>query len=361
MKKTSLAVLAVLCLLLVYGCGFNPPLIMEKDVNCSDGAVPVLKSGQKIKVLCWNVQYMAGKKYFFFYDDVDPKTGKMIGPDMRPSSANIAITIDEVARVIKEENPDIIFLQELDDGSSRTDNKDQLKILLKKISEEYKCSSEAFYHKSMFIPHPKIMGSIGMKLSTISKYQMTTARRFQLALKRANDFASRVAARFDLKRAALETRHPVEGGKDFIVLNTHFSAFAQGEDTLKRQVELIKDLLTQYNTDGNPWVFGGDTNLLAPGPSYDRLEDNYYYQKDSELKILTDSFAMFPSLEDVDGPDREKFFTMYPNHGKSPGPDRTIDFVFYSGNVKTSAKRVIQKGTLDISDHLPIVMDITLP
>jgi len=120
---------------------------------------------------------MAGKNYVFFYDLLDNS-----GPDGRPSPEDIAKTLKEVARIIQDENPDVILLQEVDDGAKRTDYEDQLASLLPLLPKEYACYASAFYWKASFVPHPRIMGAAGMKLSTISKYKMTEAVRHQLAL-----------------------------------------------------------------------------------------------------------------------------------------------------------------------------------
>lgn len=331
---------------------FDPPEIQEEQVVCP-AAAPAVKAGQTIKILCWNVQYMAGKTYVFFYDVLDGS-----GPDKRPSPEDIAKTIDEVARIINEENPDVVLLQEVDDGSKRTDNQDQLALLLEKISPDYACHASAFYHKASFIPHTKIWGSVGMKLSTISKYRMSTAARHQLALK--EEFW--LKKKYDLKRAVLETRLPVEGGEDVIVMNTHLSAFAQGQTTMQEQVKKIKELLDRYAAAGHGCIIGGDFNLLPPGISYSTLPGKFqaYYQEETELGVLTDVYPSVPSVEDANGPDREKWFTHYPNNPDATGPDRTIDYVLYTPGLLAGKRFVRQHDTLHISDHLPIIVEFAV-
>lgn len=106
---------------------------------------------------------MAGKNYTFFFED---------GADTRPSRQHINLTNAAVARIINDENPDIILLQEMDDGASRTDNQDQLARLLPLISKDYACSTGAYYWKSDYVLHPAIMSSVGLKLITLSKYKI---------------------------------------------------------------------------------------------------------------------------------------------------------------------------------------------
>jgi predicted extracellular nuclease len=129
----TILVLVVAFFTWVYFATYHPSNVQQETVNCGENA-PTLKAGQQLKVLSWNVQYMAGKGYVFFYDLLDNS-----GPDTRPSKDSISLTIKEVARIITRENPDIILLQEIDEGAARTDQEDQLKRLLGLINKDYQC------------------------------------------------------------------------------------------------------------------------------------------------------------------------------------------------------------------------------
>ena len=337
-------------LLLIYLLNYFPADV--EKMNIINTKKRTLSKGDEIKILCWNIQFMAGKDYVFFYDLLDGS-----GPDEKPSKGSISKTITEVARIIEEENPDIILLQEIDDGSKRTNYEDQLKRLLSLISKEYISHSSAFYHKSYFVPHPRIMGAVGMKLSTISKFNIKSSLRHQLQLKPD----SWIKRQFDLKRTVLETRFEVNGSKELIVFNTHLSAFSQGTDTLKKQVEQIYHLLKTNSDNGYKWVIGGDFNLLPVKKSYDNLRENeqQYYNIESELAILTERYASVPSLENAESLD-PKWYTHFPNNPDIKAPDRIIDYFFYSNNVKLIENKVRQRGTQKISDHFPIIIKIKI-
>ena len=90
---------------------FHPDDLEDVAVSSPEDA-PVLQKGQRIKILTWNVQYMAGKNYVFFYDLLDGS-----GKDERPSTKDIAKTFEEVVRIINDEAPDIILIQEIDEGA----------------------------------------------------------------------------------------------------------------------------------------------------------------------------------------------------------------------------------------------------
>jgi hypothetical protein len=63
-------------------------------------AAPALVPGQALKVMTWNVQYLAGKRYVF-WNDLDGRATMK-----RPLLDDMAFSLDEVARVIRDEQPD---------------------------------------------------------------------------------------------------------------------------------------------------------------------------------------------------------------------------------------------------------------
>jgi endonuclease/exonuclease/phosphatase family metal-dependent hydrolase len=156
---------------------------------------------------------------------------------------------------------------------------------------------------------------------------------------------------------------PVEDYKDLKVLNTHLDAFAQGTDTLEKQVQEIESILENNDKEGHPWVIGGDFNLLPPGRAYDLLgeEEKKSYRKETEIESLFKKYQAVPSLEEVNGADPEKWFTHFPNNPDITKPDRTIDYIFLSSDIKLGKHHIRQDDTLGISDHLPVVVGFELP
>lgn len=51
-------------LVLIYSITYHPNQAEPANILCSENA-PILKADSKIKLLVWNVQYLAGKKEFF--------------------------------------------------------------------------------------------------------------------------------------------------------------------------------------------------------------------------------------------------------------------------------------------------------
>jgi endonuclease/exonuclease/phosphatase family metal-dependent hydrolase len=344
---------ALLLFVLAWFAAYRPHDVESMGVTCLNHA-PILQPGRKIKVLSWNVQYMAGKSYVFYYDILDGS-----GPDERPSAKDIETTLDEVARVIKDEDPDVVLLQEVDDGAGRTDYQDQLALLLKRLPSDYACQASAFYWKALFVPHPRIMGKVGMKLSVLSKYKIRDAVRHRLPTMPDSFLVSL----FSLKRAVLEVRLPVKNRSDLVVMNTHLDAFAQGTDTMERQVQRVGEILSGLTDEGAAWILGGDFNLLPPGKGYGRLdkEQKAYFKPESEIAPLFEAYRAVPGLDEVNGPDHARWYTHFSNDPRVKAPDRTIDYLFMSKKLSLGEHAVRQHDTLKISDHLPVVAVIEVP
>jgi endonuclease/exonuclease/phosphatase family metal-dependent hydrolase len=351
----ALALLIALIGGLIYNVTWHPARHERMPVSCNarDAGPPILMPGQALKVMTWNIQYLAGKRYVFWYDMPDGS-----GPDERPTADDIAYNLDEVARVIRDEQPDVVLLQEVNDGAKNTDYTNQLALLQERVTDLYPCSTEAFYWKSDFVPDRHIYGSVGMKLATLSRYQMDKAERLQLPSPNGN----LIGRQFEPKRALLVSDLPLRDGGHLAVVNTHLGDFKPGDDTLQRQVAATTQLLDTFEQAGTLWISGGDFNLLPQG-QYQRLpaEQLEQYAPDSELHALWDKYPMIPSNDDTNGEDRRKWYTRFPNDPRLSGPDRTLDYLFYSPKLKRVDAQVRQADTLLISDHLPVIGRFLLP
>ncbi|MGU3346228.1 endonuclease/exonuclease/phosphatase family protein [Pseudomonas monsensis] len=335
---------------LMFSLTWRPDARETLPVSCTTSA-PTLVPGQALKVMTWNVQYLAGKRYVFWNDLAQ-------GDDDAPTLEDMAFSLDEVARVIRDEQPDVVLLQELDDGAKASDYQDQLKLLQERVADLYPCSTSAFDWKADFVPDRHIFGSVGRQLATLSRYRIEHAERLQLPIAEAN-FISR---QFQPKDALLVTRLPLSDGGQLTVFNTHLERASQPDDTLQAQVTAVARVLDKYESQGLAWLIGGDFNLLPLG-QYRRLpaEQRTPYSADSELHLLWDKYPMIPTNNEASGIDRAQWLTHYPNDPGLNGPDRTVDYLFYSPKIKRVEARVRQDDTLRISDHLPVIARFLLP
>lgn len=352
LRYTLLGLLIVTGLagVMIYSLTWRPEAREVLPVSCSTRA-PSLAPGQALKVMTWNVQYLAGKRYVFWND-------LAAGADDAPTPEDMAFSLDEVARVIRDEQPDVVLLQELDDGAKASDYQNQLKLLLERVADLYPCSVHAFDWKADFVPDPHIFGSVGRQLATLSRYQIDHAQRLQLPVAPTN----LIKRQFQPKNALLVAYLPLSDGGQLAVLNTHLDRVTQPDQTLQTQISAVAKVLDKFESRGTPWLIGGDFNLLPLG-QYQRLpsEQRTPYTADSALHALWDKYPMIPTNNEASGIDRARWLTHYPNDPGLNGPDRTVDYLFYSPRIKRVEAMVRQDDTLRISDHLPVIARFVLP
>jgi|JI10StandDraft_1071094.scaffolds.fasta_scaffold10719_7 endonuclease/exonuclease/phosphatase family metal-dependent hydrolase len=344
--------LVILFVVAIWSTGMYYPDTLEPAFVVSPSGGKILQKGQTVKMLSWNVQFMASNKNnHFFYDK---------GTDTFPKeSVNLQI-IEEVAKIIIEENPDILLLQEVDLNSQRTHFVNQLKVLREKLPASYQFYSSTPYFRVNYLPMRSMLGRLEMHLCTLSKYPINNALRHALPSKLNVSFLEQ---QFQLKRAILETNFPIESGQTLTVLNTHFSAFSKGTDTLDKQAQIAQKLLLKTGQFG-PSVLVGDFNALCSPRFYEDVYpmDRHLYSKDySPLEPLIKNFKMFPSEIEIAGPDHAKWLTHMSTADPTRTPHIALDFFFLTDHLKFKTHSVRQKDTQHISDHFPLVCEIEIP
>ncbi|NWD01180.1 endonuclease/exonuclease/phosphatase family protein [Pseudomonas sp. P7779] len=349
----GLLILAALLTGLIYSLTWRPADKETLPIRCVAPRAPTLLPGQALKVMTWNVQYLAGKNYVFWYDTSDGS-----GPDDRPTVEDMASSLDEVARVIRDEQPDILLLQEIDEGAKPSSYQDQLALLQERLADLYPCSAQAFDWKADFVPDLHIFGSVGRKLVTMSRYQIEHAERLQLPVARAN----LISRQFQPKPALLLTYLPLSDGGQLAVLNTRLDGAPPGHNAVLEQVQATVKLVDKFESRGTPWLMGGDFNLLPLG-QFLRLDPGKrgQYSPDSELHLLWEKYPMIPSNSQSSGIDRDQWLTYFPNDPTVEGPDRTLDYLFHSSRIKKVESKVRQSDTVRISNHLPVIARFLLP
>ena len=335
----------------IYTATYHPNDI-ESEIVYSPKDAPTLQQGQKIKVLSWNIQFLAGNtNNHFFYDN---------GPDQWPSLQTTQETARWIAQIIIQENPDVILLQEVDDGAKRTHYKDQLQQILALLPPEYVSHTSSFYWLADFLPLPEIWGAVGMKLSIISKYKLHNAVRYALPSITSDNIIRR---QFNVKRAIQAVSMPVLGSNDLHLFNVHLSAFAQGTDTMERQISAVQKLLKPFDKNTDKVILAGDFNLVASKTSLNRLHPKnigHYNPLQSELVPLISKYNAVPSLDEINSDDYQQWFTHSSNDDDSITADKTIDYMFYLGGLTLKEHYIRADEAEKISDHLPVIASFVI-
>jgi len=310
---------------------------------------PPLLPGQRIRVVTFNVQFLAGTGYHFFYDG---------GPDTLVDRRDIESTAVRIGAFLGNSKADLVLLQEVDCGARRTAYLDELNLLLSALPAELQNHAETYYWRSKFVPHPKILGAAGTKLVIFSRYRLGKARRYQLPYTSRNP----IERDFNLKRAVLEVELPFANGEFLTVLNTHLEAFPKGTNVMERQIQKVLERLNWLGQRDQPWILGGDFNLLPPGQSA-RLnpETRGIHREPSEIGPIYERYSGVPTIADSTGNQMDRCFTFTQRSGRNRILARTLDYLFAAPTIAIGGYTVEQEGMMNLSDHLPLIAEFILP
>jgi endonuclease/exonuclease/phosphatase family metal-dependent hydrolase len=326
---------------------YHPRPIEQVEAHNQESA-PKLAPGQRIRVVTFNVQFLAGTGYSFFYDG---------GPDSLVARSDVESTAVKVAAFIANSNADLVLLQEVDCGARRTGYLDELTLLLNALPAEMQNHVSTYYWKSKFVPHPKVLGAAGTMLVLFSRYRLGKARRCRLPGVPGNP----IDGDFNLKRAILEVELPLANGEFLTILNTHLEAFPKGTDVMERQIRKVLERLNLLTQANQRWILGGDFNLLPPGQSALLTPASRgIHREPSEIDLLFERYSGVPTVSEATGNRMARYFTFTQRSGADRIPVRTLDYLFAAPTITIERYSVEQDGMLSVSDHLPLVGDFVI-
>ena len=211
--------------------------------------VPVL--GEKILVLSYNIGYAnLDRESDFFMDG---------GKNVRNGDKGLVLNnLEGIIEGIERADADIMFLQEVDENSTRSFKTLQATSLGGSFYGNY---AHALNYKCDFVPFPwPPIGKVNSGIMTHSAYTISNAERISLPC----PFSWPVSAA-NLKRCLLISRFDIEGtDKQLVAVNLHLEAYDDGEGQIA-QTKMLWDILEAEYANGNYVIAGGDFNQTFPG------------------------------------------------------------------------------------------------
>ncbi len=306
------------------------------DPTCGDYSVRHLPDS--LRILCWNIGYGGlGDNMDFFYDG---------GTRVRDTKERTMENLSAIIATIREQDADIVLLQEVDLDSKRTYHIDECAMLHEALPEYYMYF--AYNYRSFFVPIPlhEPMGRMGSGLVILSKFRPDTVVRHQ--------YPSRFpfpVSMFNLKRCLMTAQFTLADGSTLIVGNTHNTAYDTGN---MRSVEsdYLAQLFRKYTDEGIRFVFGGDWNqypaAYVPSPEED---DNEHF---STVRLEEGKFSPYGRVEYAEDEKTLRHLDcVY-------GPESVLtvtDYFFLSHDLKASAVKMLPLEFRN-SDHNPVIVTI---
>ena len=360
---------------------YKPEAVEKVDIDTAAGEGDKLTVGSELKVMTWNIGYGAlGDNADFFMDGGE---GVITAIPER-----VDVNLAGVAGNISYNDPDILFLQEVDLNSKRSYNKDELIYLKGEMvrlstfdweqsqnpdylvaeaeeendaeEEESFVSTFAYNYKAKFVPYPlpETLGQVESGISTISKYQISDAERISLPC----PFSWPVKT-VNLKRCLLVSRVPVydadgnDTGRELVLVNLHLEAYDDGEGKVA-QTKQLRDFIQAEYDKGNYVIAGGDFNQ-----SFSSIDTSMYPEQPGKWhcgSIDPNDFGnnfqfemdnATPTCRSLDQPYQSADWDNFQYY--------MIDGFIVSDNIKVESLQTMNYLFM-ASDHNPVIMNIVL-
>lgn len=315
--------------------------------------------GDTLRVMTWNVKF-GGGRVDFFYD--------CHGDAVLMDEATVYEHLDALAAKIRQVDPDVLMLQEVDVESKRSGYVDQLQVLLDQTRLNFAVYASQW--KADFVPSDGL-GRMDDGIAILSRWPLRDARR--IALPQRTD-QSGVERYFYLKRAILRARLDLPGDDDVYVVNTHLEAFS-ADDTKLRQLHVLQEELAALDAAGERFVLGADLNTVPPGTARRSGFDDKACPDDSEFDAtdftreegwVDPLYAAYHEAIPLAAyrADNRPYFT-HTTDGDGFW-NRKIDYLFTNGRWLPGSGLTHQDAasggmeTMPLSDHAPITATLDL-
>jgi endonuclease/exonuclease/phosphatase family metal-dependent hydrolase len=269
-------VAAALVAAVAVGC---EPFAVEYDVARED--VPIFRRSTLVepgdpgtpadlRVVAWNIKYGAGRIPFWF---------DCWGDRVQMSKAEVDENLSKVYAHLRELDPDVLMVEEIEVNSRRSAYVDTVRGILENTSLNYAAYYETW--NSQYVASEGV-GRINLGNAIFSKYPIRRAERI-----RQEDRTDQggLTKYFYIHRAVGRAELEVRPGERAVALVVHTEAY-DNDGTKQRQIRQIRDLLAAETL---PTVVGGDFNELPPVAV--RLED---FLDERDEAVCSEDFAQPP-------------------------------------------------------------------
>lgn len=314
-----------------------------------------------LKVMTWNIRFGIGRQPWF---------GDACGDNTVFTRAEVTPALDSIVKHILEVKPDILFLQECDIKSTRTNYLNELQYILDRTYFNYAAYVSEW--KSEYIPSDGL-GRMDMGLVILSPWPLHEAKRINLAT-RADQAG--IVNYFYLHSCMVTAHIHIPGFAEVPLINIHASAFAT-DDTKEKHFKEFKEAMDQLNAKGKAFVAGGDLNELPPGSdstdycfedmcpseSFHHPGDDPMHKAGSDytteitwLQPIYDAYHCAVTLQEYQANQQAHFtHTTRPTHDW----DRTLDYLFTNHRWR-SGSTITHQSFHNDSDHAPVSSEFVL-
>lgn len=293
---------------------------------------PAVRVKEEVTILSYNMGFAAGPVQHSLADDHPEEFFRR--------------NLDSVVHLLKSSGADIALLQEVDLHSKRSHYVNQLEYIMKKTGWGY---AAPVVDWDMFFPLRK-EHRIRKATVVLSRYPIkSSSYRLNSAKSNFDNYLLNVFYYPLLWKSCMQHVQVVLGDKTLNVFNNHLCVWTR--EARKDQFDVLMDWIREENL-GNNLVIGGDFNYQAyikgtEKPEEDMEKSPFFSGIWEDIPGIGEAF-MLP-----DTPKRKI-------HENITFPERNhrYDFMFFSKDFALKSSEVV--GSIDASDHLPIVVKLRI-
>lgn len=216
--------------------------------------VKAVETGCEYSAVSWNIGYGAYEDdYDFFMDGGHQSRAR--------SEERLDANLWSIARNLDNINAEIYLIQEVDIGSTRSYHRDETVPLVEKLNNCSYVFCQNYDSPYLVYPFYQPHGASKSGLMTFSKFYLSTVDRIELPVE------SGFMKFLDLDRCYSKSRVRMEGDKELLIYNFHFSAFTSDGKISEEQLVILLDDMNEEAKKGNYCIAGGDFNKDLLGNS----------------------------------------------------------------------------------------------
>lgn len=313
-----------------------------------------LECGKKYTALTYNIGFGAyTPEYSFFMDEgvMDDGTKTQGTSSWAKSKESVENCTSGDIALVKEQDVDFALLQEVDFGSTRSYNVNQVQLIEDAFSDMGSVEAVDYHSSFLFYPFTQPHGFANSSLLTLSSANVDSA------VRRSYPVSDSLSKFTDLDRCFSVSRIPVKGGRELVLVNSHMSAYDKGGIVREQQLKMICEFLTEEASKGNYVIMGGDFNHALFGseklypskqqvPSWIAVFDDKDLPKGYSL-VKPTNLKDVATCRGADIP-----------YEKGVNYTSTIDGFIVSSNVKATSQNI--DNGFKYSDHNPVKLTFEL-
>lgn len=217
------------------------------DIITEGSAPEELSSGTTYSIITYNIGFCAYTPDFSFFMD----GGKSSWAE---SEESVIKDADDIGNYLKERDPDLYLLQEVDTDGTRSYHVNQFERIMDITGDGSYIFAQNFDSPFLFWPVYQPHGSNQSGIVTYSSAEPESSTRRSLPV---SESVTRIV---DLDRCYSITRIPTDNGNLLCLYNLHLSAYGSDASVREGQTSMLfSDMEADYEA-GNYVIVGGDFN-----------------------------------------------------------------------------------------------------